>query len=131
MILSVRNDYTAGAIRTGLIKALLRKDEECRWKEGMTVHFWKGYPQELADKPYQFALGIMESIKDMIYYREKDIITLIHGDGSFTHLKEEKQKAEFVKDLGFSSWWHFKNKYTVQKEYHYRMLYWKKEIELL
>ncbi len=123
MILSIRSEYTVGEIRTGLCKSVFRKDEECRWKIGADIQFWYLMPNDAG--AYEFARGKVEEIKDVIYYPEKNIITVIDSSNNYKHLKTYQDQENFIKGTDFDSISRFKEK--KQKHFESRIIYWNTE----
>lgn len=120
MLLTFSKPQFVERILNGTKKHTIRDDKKNRWKVGMKIHFWKGNPRNVKNKPYQFATGIVSEILKIEIYPDKNKIVLPETETVI-------DKIEFLNDLavwdGFENWDEMKTWFKI--DFKGKLIYFK------
>lgn len=105
MILSFKDQFIEKVVLGEKIHTI-REDNRNRWKEGMKIHFWKSNPRNVKNDPFQFALGKVTRIQEILI-ANKDGISNVYVDHKLLNQEEFKKLVAndgFDNSLLFWKW---------------------------
>ncbi len=121
MILMFNRKSFVESIRNGTKIHTIRADRRNRWKEGMTIHFWKGNPRIPKSNPYRFGIGKCSKVFEINIDPESDWVT-IKGINQFKNIYKIDDLNEFAVNDGFKDWEDMKTWFAGYFEGH--IIFW-------
>lgn len=119
MILAFTKEAFIDKIKTGSKIHTIRADKNDRWKPGMKIQFYSGFPRVKRSNPYQFGTGVCDRV-ELVSIFPKINRVMIHKIGLI--LQDRQSLNEFAVCDGFKDWNEMKQFFN--EDFFGKIIYW-------